>query len=139
MLLYKKLPYNRNVARWQVLIVVFGLAISNSAAAKRHAIQNIVDAPIPKGLTLLQIKKALIVAGSQRNWVMREVEPGKLEATLLLRSHMAKVLVSYDTSSYAISYLDSKNLKHKNGKIHRNYNSWVQNLSNDIQRNLLLI
>ncbi len=133
------LPYKKNTAFWQVLVVVMGLAISSSATAKRHAIQNIVDAPVPQGLTLPQIKKALIVGGSYRNWTMRELESGELEATLLLRSHVAKVLVSYDTTSYSISYLDSKNLKHKNGKIHRNYNSWVQNLSNDMQRSLLLL
>jgi hypothetical protein len=108
-------------------------------------VQDIENAPIPPGLTMEQIERAMLSAGAIRNWVVTKVAPGQLQARLNLRSHMALVEIDYDQSSYSIRYKDSKDLKYKFSKrkdtyvIHRNYNSWVQNLNGDIQRTLALL
>ncbi|TOO24649.1 hypothetical protein CGH40_22300, partial [Vibrio parahaemolyticus] len=45
----------------------------------------------------------------------------------------------YNNKYYSIIYLNSVNLKASDGKIHRNYNRWVNNLNVDIQRALALL
>jgi hypothetical protein len=49
---------------------------------------------------------------------------------------MAEVRVNYTATSYSITYANSQNLRASGGKIHKNYNRWVNNLDKDIQVNL---
>jgi hypothetical protein len=102
-------------------------------------IQTVEGSPIPEGLNDTQIVKAMQSAGGVRGWIVKKIEPGQLEATIYVRSHMAQVTIEYTPSSYAIRYKDSTNLDYKNGKIHRSYNKWVQNLNMDIQRALAML
>ena len=67
---------------------------------------------------------------------MKDAGPGKLNATLLLRTHSAEVEIPYSTKSYSIVYKSSTNLQEGNGKIHRNYNGWIQNLNRGINAQL---
>jgi hypothetical protein len=61
-----------------------------------------------------------------------------MTGTLRLRTHVAVVGVDYDPSKYSIRYKDSTNLRYdaETGVIHKNYNSWIQNLDAAIQREL---
>jgi hypothetical protein len=86
----------------------------------------------PPGTTLEQVTEAIKQAGISLGWRMSVEEPGRMIGTLHLRSHEAVVQVLYDTESYSITYLNSTNLKYDGQRIHKNYNSWVQNLSNAI-------
>ncbi len=81
---------------------------------------------------LEQVTEAIKQAGLSLGWRMAEKEPGRIIGTLRLRSHEAVVEVLYDTERYSITYLNSVNLKYDGQRIHKNYNSWVQNLSNAI-------
>ena len=45
--------------------------------------------------------------------------------------------VSYDTQAFSIRYKDSINLDYGDGKIHKNYNGWIENLDREIRANLL--
>lgn len=134
----RALKTHHRIAAW--LICAIALTVSVDAwAARVQPIQNVENAPIPNGLSMQKIKEAMVKAGAIRNWVVTEEGPGELLATLHLRSHVAKVAITYDTEGYSITYRDSTNLKYKAGKIHRNYNSWVQNLNGDIQLTLSLL
>lgn len=97
---------------------------------------------VPAGLTEAKIGKAIKAALVGRTWVVTEDQPGKILATLNLRTHVAKIEIPYDTSKVAVRYLDSSELMYAEKKgvkvIHRNYLSWIQNLVTDINRNLLL-
>ncbi len=97
---------------------------------------------VPAGLTDSQVAKAIKAALVGRTWVVTDEQPGKVVATLNLRTHMAKIEIPYDTSKVAIRYLDSSELMYGEKKgvkiIHRNYLSWIQNLITDINRNLIL-
>ncbi|MGP9803099.1 hypothetical protein [Rheinheimera sp. NSM] len=99
-------------------------------------IENITDAPIGHELNIEQIKKAVLLAGSGRGWQMKETTDGQIEAVLNIRKHQAIVRIDYNLHSYSITYVDSTNLKAKNGQIHKNYNNWVNNLNNDIKKYL---
>lgn len=99
-------------------------------------ISDISNAPIntasgkPPSLEL--ISKEIVEAGAQLGWQMKKVKPGYIVATLYLRSHMVKVDINYSTTEYSISYKDSSNMEYDGSNIHKNYNSWLQNLSNAI-------
>jgi hypothetical protein len=69
---------------------------------------------------------------------MRILGPGKLAATLHLRTHTAEVEIPYSVTSYSIIYKSSVDLKEKDGQIHKNYNGWIQNLNRGIDTQLKL-
>ena len=102
-------------------------------------IQDVNDAPIvsSKPVQAAQVKAAILVAGTSLGWKMEEVSPGQIRGTLNLRTHTAIVDVPYSTTKYSIVYKSSVNLNEKDGQIHKNYNSWVQNLSKKIGSELL--
>ncbi len=102
-------------------------------------IQNVNDATVVSAnpVKLEQVKSAIMIAGTSLGWKMAEVSPGLIQGTLNLRKHTAIVDVPYSTAKYSIVYKSSINLDEKDGQIHRNYNSWVQNLSKKIDTELL--
>jgi hypothetical protein len=97
---------------------------------------------VPAGLKIEQVAKAVKASLVGRTWAVTQEEPGRIIATLNLREHMAKIEVSYDQQAVRIRYLDSGELMYEEQKgqrvIHRNYLNWIQNLVNDINRNLSL-
>jgi hypothetical protein len=98
--------------------------------------------PVPAGLDDKAIAKSIRLGGAQRGWIVTRQDPGAMELTLNIRTHMAKVSVKYDTQSIQFTYLDSTNLDYEvkkgNRYIHRNYPKWVNNLANDIAVQLAL-
>ena len=71
-------------------------------------------------------------AGAGLGWRMEPQGPGLMRGTLNLRTHQAVVDIPYDTHRFSIRYAGSSNLDYDGNAIHRNYNSWVQNLQNAI-------
>jgi hypothetical protein len=91
---------------------------------------------VPMGLTEKSVAKAVKLGVLQRGWLVTREEPGYMEATLHLRSHMARIGIDYDPQSVKIRYIDSQNLdfKVKNDVryIHGNYLKWINNAAHDI-------
>ncbi|OBU11093.1 hypothetical protein [Morganella psychrotolerans] len=83
-----------------------------------------------------KVKTAILEAGQKRDWIMKQTAPGVIEGKLISRDHTVRIKVTYSATSYKISYVDSQNLKASDGKIHKNYNRWVNNLDKDIQLRL---
>jgi len=110
------------------------------AACQPIAIYNVADAPVTttsgKAPSAAQVRAAIITAGTSLGWSIKEAGPGKLEGTLHLRDHVAVVDIPYSTARYSITYRSSENLMAGDGKIHKNYNSWVQNLDRAIRTEL---
>jgi hypothetical protein len=107
-------------------------------------VQNIDNAPInvsSSNYDLNDVTKAIQRAGTGLGWQMKEETPGHIVGTLFLRSHMAKVDITYTLDEYDINYRDSTNLKYDAGAntIHKNYNGWIQNLTNAINAQLVSI
>jgi hypothetical protein len=122
-----------------VLVTLF--LVAACAPVKVH---NVVDAPVvinTDSVTLEQVRDAVIRAGASLGWIMVKQQPGVVRGTLRLRTHVAIVDVSFDTSSYSIEYVDSTNLDYseEKGTIHKNYNGCIQNLDNAIQRELAVL
>ena len=118
------------------LMAVVGVMTVTPAAV---ATETLVDPPaiaVPTGLTGKAVSKAIRIGIAQRGWVVSSEDPGFMEATLNIRSHVAKVGITYDMSAIQIRYLDSSNLDYRVKKgeprIHRNYLKWVNNMVRDI-------
>lgn len=88
--------------------------------------------------TLAQVKKAILTATETKGWIVNDKGPGKMDATLTVRGkHTVIVLITYTTSSFAINYVDSIDMKYgiKHGEpsIHPAYNEWVMELEEAIK------
>ncbi len=126
----------------KLLLSVF-LALS-LVACTGAPIRNVPESRIntSKAVSMEEVQGAIKRAGAGLGWRMADDGPGKMIGTLNLRRHTAVVDVVYDTSMYSIVYKDSNELDYrparKDGQptIHKNYNSWVTNLDNAIQREL---
>ena len=111
----------------------------STASWGAQPIQNVNDAAVvsAKPVKIEQVKSAIMIAGTSLGWQMAEAGPGLIQGTLNLRKHTAIVDITYSTAKYSIVYKSSINLDEKDGQIHKNYNSWVQNLSKKIGTELL--
>lgn len=119
--------------------MLVSLVVLLYGCSSTRPVENLEDVSIPAGLTMEQIENALVQGGQTRGWLVKKLEPGHAEATIFVRSHVAKVDIYYNQDSYSIRYKDSENLDHADGKIHGRYNEWVANLSGDIQRAMVYL
>ena len=121
-----------------VTCLVAALALAGCAPTP---VRNVADAPIVSNkapLTMEDVRGAITRAGTGLGWIMLEQAPGDIKGTLRLRSHVAVIEITYDTTAYNIQYVESTNLNYdaEKGTIHKNYNGWIQNLDTAIQREL---
>ncbi len=122
------------------LVLVSVLALAGCRVAP---IENISDAPYgvsaatnPAQLTMADYEKAIIRAGTKRNWIFERVDTGHLVGTNDVRGkHKAVVDVKFTNETFSITFKSAQNLNHdaSRGEIHPNYNHWVRNLRKDIQ------
>jgi hypothetical protein len=103
-------------------------------------IQNVDNATVVsaagKPLSGNEVKEAITRAGTGLGWIIKDAGPGKLVGTLMLRTHTAVVEIAYSPTNYSITYKSSIDLKENGGKIHPNYNGWIQNLTRAINGQL---
>jgi hypothetical protein len=128
------------MTKFKWLLVFFAGVLAACSAAP---IYNVKGSPITtasgKAPTMQQVQSAILQAGTSLGWQMSNDKPGKMTGRLALRTHQAVVDIDYDTKQYNITYRDSVDLNAKDGMIHKNYNSWVQNLDNRIRAQFNLI
>lgn len=125
------------VSGWAlVLMMLVGLATVAPAATASEVLVDPQPIAVPLGLSEKAVAKSIRLGVAQRGWVVSRQDPGYMEATLNIRSHVAKVGITYDTSSIQIRYIDSTNLDYevKKGvrRIHGNYLKWINNIVHDI-------
>ncbi len=130
-----------NVAKY-VLTAVLSATCGVVLAAK--PLQNLIDIPVPANIdgsspSAEDVRSAIVAGCKERRWVPILDENNNISCSILVRSrHFAEVEISYTTDTYSIIYKDSRELDYneKKQRIHRNYNKWVLNLSDSIQRRL---
>ena len=136
-----------------LLVILLSASLAFMSGCRTANLYNVKDQNIATNIdnpSEEDIKKAIIRAGGGLGWNMSVAEPGLVVGTLYLRSHMAKVNVTYDLKKYSITYVDSTNLDYESAGaettdpdgttyvnkteiIHKNYNGWIQNLDRAIQ------
>jgi len=119
-----------------VVLATAALAACSTLAPIANVDSVTVSTQANKPLSAQEVRAAIVRAGAGLGWVMKDEGPGKLTGILNLRTHTAEVDIPYSASSYAIRYKSSVNLQAADGKIHRNYNGWIQNLSRSINAQL---
>lgn len=126
---------------WSGLLLVSALVFL--MGARQVPLTDPEPIAVPAGLTMEQVAKAIKASLVGRTWAVTTEEPGHIVSTLNLREHMAKIDIAYDLQTIRIKYLDSGELMYAEKKgqrmIHRNYLAWIQNLVNDMNRNLTLM
>lgn len=83
--------------------------------------------------TANQVRNAIVTAGTSLGWRIADAGTGRLQGTLVLRSHVAVVDIPYSFAGYSIRYKRSENLNEADGQIHSNYNGWILNLDRTIR------
>lgn len=106
-------------------------------------VYNVQKSPIisEKKLAQNDMYKAIYAAGVTLGWNITKIEPGLALGELKLRSHTARVNISYNEKDYSITYKNSINLNYdkEKGTIHSNYNGWIQNLEKGINTQIKLL
>jgi hypothetical protein len=123
-------------------IVIAAAAVLIAACATGQPVHNVSQASIvtnKPNTTNEDVRQAIVRAGTGLSWQMKAEGPGRITGRLALRTHVAVVDITYDSKSYSIRYKDSVGLDYNGSTIHRNYNSWVQNLDRAIQAQLTAI
>lgn len=125
------------VSSWvRMLMMLLGLAAVAPIAMASEVLVDPQPISVPPGLSEKAVAKSIRLGVAQRGWVVSRQDPGYMEATLNIRSHVAKVGITYDTKSIQIRYIDSTNLDYevKKGvrRIHGNYLKWINNIVKDI-------
>lgn len=125
------------------VITVSALAVLLIACAPTP-VRNVENAPVNVSSTnydLSDVAKAIKTAGTGLGWQMKEQTPGHIVGSIYLRSHVAVVDITYTLDEFSINYKDSTNLKYNaaSNTIHKNYNGWIQNLTDAINKHLVRI
>lgn len=116
-------------------VIFTGVVLLVAACSGRVApVYNVVQAPleVPRSVSMAALDKTIRVAAANRGWTVKRKGRGKIEARIAVRDHVAVIKITYSRRQYSIQYQDSQNLKYDGSRIHKNYNSWVQLLANDI-------
>jgi len=121
----------------KISIIVISLALL--AGCKTATVRNVDSAMILGDITIVNVENAINRAGSTLGWSLTKKSDGHILGKLALRSHLAVVDITYNKSSYSITYVDSTNLKYSNGVIHKNYNGWIENLEKAINVQLSMM
>ncbi len=132
-----------------ILCCVVLAVIVAVAGCRTTTLRNVQDTPFAavavepaKPLSLQDYEAAIIRAGAQRGWTFERAGTGHLVGSVNVRGkHSAQVDVLFNTETFSIVYKDSRNLNYKaeTGEIHPNYNHWVSNLEDDIQREITVM
>lgn len=95
------------------------------------------DLPVDAQVSEEKMKTVIVNALQKREWTVQRLSPQLVQAEINVRNqYYAAIDIRYTRNSYAITYRDSRDLGYKDGKIHRNYNRWVNNLDSDIMAGL---
>ncbi|MCG8486327.1 MAG: hypothetical protein AB2551_06745 [Candidatus Thiodiazotropha sp.] len=119
-----------------ISLLVFTLGLMG---CRTEPIYNVEESPVNTigKTTSTNIKKAIMSAGAGLGWRMKEVKPGHIVATIMLRGTTASVDIPFNKKTYSIVYKNSNGLKYDGSKINKQYNKWIMNLDNAIQQRLI--
>ena len=114
------------------------LALLTAAGCTNKPVLNTQhDLPVNAQVSEEKMKAVIVNALQKREWTVQRLSPQLVQAEITVRNqYYAAIDIRYTRNSYAITYRDSRDLGYKDGKIHRNYNRWVNNLDSDIMAGL---
>ncbi|EZP63844.1 MULTISPECIES: hypothetical protein [Pseudomonas] len=119
-------------------VTLITLALLTTAGCTSKPVLNTQhDLPANAQVSEEKMKTVIVNALQKREWNVQRLSPQLVQAEITVRNqYYAAIDIRYTRNSYAITYRDSRELGYKDGKIHRNYNRWVNNLDSDIMAGL---
>ncbi len=121
------------------LCLVLACAVLALAGCRSAPVQSPVVSPMPmvEKMPYTKIEDAIIRGGLRTDWEIVPSGPREMTGTLLVRGrHKVVVTITYDQTQFSIAYKDSVDMDYKDGKIHPNYNKWVNTLDRNIRLEL---
>jgi len=122
------------------LIFVLSAGSAHALFGRTQPVLNLTNVPVMTGsgkaASVDQVKQAIFEGASYKRWQVRDEGPGHMVAQIYVRTHMAEVDIKYDAKTYTITYKNSSNLLYDGAEIHRNYNKWIQFMSDEINARL---
>lgn len=116
------------------------VAFAAPVVAGKAPLQDPAPVVVPSGLTAEQVTKDIKRALLGRGWTIANEQPGRIDATLHLREHVANIRITRDAGQVKFAYVDSENLDYAEKKgvryIHSNYLGWIGFLINDLSANM---
>ena len=131
----------KNILKISGLVGVLLLVLTGCGVSSVYNVQN-ASIEVKKGTSADKIYKAIKEAGYKKGWRITKIKPGMAKGYINVRGkHQATVIIDYTDTNYSINYKSSANLKYNEDKntIHKNYNSWIINLDNAIQNELVML
>ena len=121
-----------------ITIVVSLIFLSGCRSMRIVPVVNIQNSTIEVNgkYSKADVKKAIITAVKGQGWGIQNKKGNHIVAVLFVRQIKATIDIRFNTKSYSINYKNSSNLSYDGTNIHRNYNTWIQNLDNRIQAEL---
>lgn len=122
------------IAAFFLVSILFG-------CASKYQAPNSISTPV-NGLTKAQVKQAILDSGTKGRaafgtWKMQVLNNDTIRGQLFNRKFEVVVDIPYSATGYSIKYVSvSSNLKGSNGKVHRNYNRWINNLDAKIRESI---
>ncbi len=86
--------------------------------------------------SLEQVKRTIITAVATEGWQPSLGGPGHILAYRRHQGRVAKVDITYTSSSFDIKYVDSDNMAYNGKSISAVYVEWVEELRDEIKRRL---
>ena len=119
-------------------VTLITLALLTTAGCTSKPVLNTQhDLPANTQVSEEKMKTVIVNALQKREWNVQRLSPQLVQAEITVRNqYYAAIDIRYTRNSYAITYRESHKQDYKNGKIHRNYNRWVNNLDSDIMAGL---
>lgn len=119
------------------LLSIGVLLLALGACTSKPVLNPQQPAPAGREFSQEQMQRAILRALSKRGWSATQVDASRIDAAITVRGkHHAEIGIDYRSYDFRIQYLDSWGLDYENGKIHRNYNRWVNNLRASILQEL---
>lgn len=122
-------------------IVAASLALVATGCARQEPVYNVISHPVPaaaRDISLDRMQKAIVLAGADQGWIMTPVEGGHLRGHTDHHGHSADIEVLFTSTNYSVSYVSSANLSATaDGQIHLNYNKWIHQLEDAIDRQII--
>jgi hypothetical protein len=126
-------------ALFGLALVGGGMSAAPAYAARTAEMVKVENEALPSGATQAQVEAAVLKSLSDRGWTIMNRSAGKVEATYARdgrRGFSATIVVTYNKSSFSVAHKESTGLNYDaaSGKIHGNYNRWINNLKADVMR-----
>ncbi|MDU9395698.1 MULTISPECIES: hypothetical protein [Pseudomonadaceae] len=118
-------------------VLALALALATGCSTQRPVLNPHEPVPPSLNVSQSQMQAAILAALQARDWTPTRVTPTEISASINVRNrHRAEIAIAYSPLDFDIQYRNSSGLNYENGEIHRNYNRWVNNLSNTILREI---